>query len=77
MLGIPLWKLGTAIGIVLTLMGSCALRDMKIEQRGATKIVEASKERGKKINAKNETVRRRAAEPGAFERLLKHDCRDC
>jgi hypothetical protein len=38
-LGLPLWKLGTAIGIVLTLMGSCALRDHRIETRGAEKAV--------------------------------------
>lgn len=51
--------------------------DAKVEKRGEKKVVERSVKAGKKANAKNEDARRRAAEPGAFQRLLKDSCRDC
>jgi hypothetical protein len=75
--GIPLWKLGTAIGIVLTLMGSCALRDHKLRKEGAERVVATSKIEGKKNADKARKAHERARTPGAAERLLKDSCRDC
>lgn len=59
------------------LVTSCVVRDRNVEQRGAQKVVAASKAQGAKANAINENVRRRAAEPGASDRLLNGSCRDC
>lgn len=59
------------------LVTSCVVRDRSVEQRGAQKVVAASKQAGAKANAINENVRRRAAEPGASDRLLNGSCRDC
>lgn len=64
-------------GIAAVLVGSCVVRDRNVEQRGAQKVVAASKAQGAKANAINENVRRRAAEPGASDRLLNGSCRDC
>ena len=64
-------------GIIAVLVTSCVVRDRNIEQRGAAKVATASKKAGAKANATNREVRRRAAEPGAFERLLEESCRDC
>lgn len=75
--GIPLWKLGTAIGIVLTLMGSCALRDHKLRKEGAANVVADAKERGKANAEKSRKAHQKAREPGAADRLLRDSCRDC
>lgn len=64
-------------GIAALLVSSCVVRDRNVEQRGAQKVVAASKAQGAKANAINENVRRRAAEPGASDRLLNGSCRDC
>lgn len=83
MLTLPLWmtglafRLGASAAIVALLVGSCALRDHRIEQRGAAKVVAASKEAGAKANETSRKVRDAARQPGAFERLLKDSCRDC
>lgn len=48
-------------------------------QEGRQEVVSASLEAGRQANVKNEKVRRNAAAPGAFERMLKDGatCRDC
>ncbi|HPE81955.1 hypothetical protein [Denitromonas sp.] len=72
--GIQVAALIAGAGVLVT---SCVVRDRSVEQRGAAKVVSASKKAGAKANATNREVRRRAAEPGAFERLLEESCRDC
>lgn len=66
-------------GVVAVLVTSCVVRDRSVEQRGAQKVVAASKQAGAKANAINREVRKRAAEPGAAQRLLNDplSCRDC
>lgn len=64
-------------GVIALLVTSCVVRDRSVEQRGSQKVVAASKAQGAKANAINENVRRRAAEPGASDRLLNGSCRDC
>lgn len=73
-LGIQAAALVAGAGVLVT---SCVVRDRNVEQRGAQKVVAASKVQGAKANAINETVRKRAAEPGASDRLLNGSCRDC
>lgn len=71
-------QLAAVIGGAGLLVTSCVVRDHNIEQRGAQKVVAASKQQGAKANEINREVRKRAAEPGAFDRLLKSGaCRDC
>lgn len=70
-------QLAAVIGGAGLLVTSCVVRDRNVEQRGAQKVVAASKAQGAKANAINENVRRRAAEPGASDRLLNGSCRDC
>lgn len=47
------------------------------QSRGKAKLLEASKQEGKKINEKNAQVFDRAKQPGAPERVRKLYCRDC
>jgi hypothetical protein len=70
-------QLAAIVGGAGLLVTSCVVRDRSVEQRGAAKIVAASKKEGAKANATNEVVRRDAAVPGAVDRLLKDSCRDC
>ena len=79
MFGFDLWKLAGGGVAVAVLVGSCVARDMRIEQRGGTKVVTASKTAGKQANATNDKVRTDARKPGAAERLLADPstCRDC
>jgi hypothetical protein len=65
--------------VTAVLVGFVALGVNNAVQRhkGAAAVVEASKEKAKVANAKNEIVRRKAREPGAADRLLRSDCRDC
>ena len=44
---------------------------------GAQRVVEKSIQAGKEINETNAKIRREAAKPGAFKRLLSDSCRDC
>lgn len=74
---IPWWRLIASGAVATVLVSSCVVRDRNVEQRGAQKVVAASKVQGAKANAINETVRKRAAEPGASDRLLNGSCRDC
>jgi hypothetical protein len=76
-LGIPLWKLGTVIGIVLTLVTSCMVRDASLRKEGAAKVVAESKQEGKANADKARKAYDRARSPGAAERLRQNDCRDC
>lgn len=73
-LSVQVTALVAGVGVLVT---SCVVRDRNVEQRGAQKVVAASKAQGAKANAINENVRRRAAEPGASDRLLNGSCRDC
>lgn len=73
-LSVQVTALVAGAGVLVT---SCVVRDRNVEQRGAQKVVAASKAQGAKANAINENVRRRAAEPGASDRLLNGSCRDC
>ena len=63
--------------IVIVSIGGIAAYNESQKRKGEARVIERSKQQGEKINAKNEAVRRRAAEPGAFDRLLKFNCRDC
>ncbi len=74
---VPWWRIVASGAVVSVLVTSCVVRDRSVEQRGAAKVVEASKKEGAKANAVNREVRKRAAEPGAADRLLKSACRDC
>jgi hypothetical protein len=69
---------GSLLGVGL-FFGWLFVHDKKVEARTEQKIVEKSVDQGKKNNAKNADVRRRAEQPGAFERLLNDImvCRDC
>ncbi len=72
-----LWQIGAiALGLSVA-VGSCALRDKRIEAKGAAKVVEASKQAGKVANAQAQKHHRAARTPGAAERLRKDSCRDC
>ena len=64
-------------GIIAALVTSCVVRDRTIEQRGAAKVVSASKKRGAQANEINSKVRADARKPGSFDRLLREACRDC
>lgn len=77
MMGIPLWKLGTAIGIVLTLVTSCMLRDQSLRKEGAANVVAEAKEKGKANAEQSRKAHQKAREPGAADRLLRDSCRDC
>lgn len=72
--GLQVAALVVGAGVLMT---SCVVRDRSIEQRGASKVVAASKKAGAKANAINSKVRAAAREPGSFDRLLKESCRDC
>jgi hypothetical protein len=62
----------------LALFGAWLWRhDAKIEARGETKVIERSKEAGKKAHAKARKAHDAARQPGAAERLLADSCRDC
>lgn len=75
------WIVGTMVGRVVAglLVGLVALQINNAVQRGkgAALVYEASRQEGQAINARNEKVRAAARKPGAAERLLKTDCRDC
>ena len=47
------------------------------ENVGIRKVVQASKAEGKRNNAKSAKIRQDTRKPGAFNRLLESDCRDC
>ena len=65
-----------AVGVLVAMLG---YEGWKYHEQnvGATKVVEKAKQAGRAANDKNEIVRRRAAEPGAADRLRKEFCRDC
>lgn len=65
---------GAIVALILTAWLSFAHH---YENKGAAKVIETSKVEGKKINAKNESVRARADRPGAAQRVRKNYCRDC
>lgn len=77
MLGVPLWKLGTAIGIILTLVTSCMLRDQSLRKEGAANVVADAKAQGQKNAENSRKAHQKAREPGAADRLLRDSCRDC
>ena len=72
--GIQVAALLAGAGVIVT---SCVVRDRTIEQRGAAKVVSASKKRGAQANEINSKVRADARRPGSFDRLLREACRDC
>lgn len=72
--GVQFAALLAGAGVLVT---SCVVRDRSVEQRGAAKVVSASKEAGAKANAINSRVRADARKPGSFDRLLREACRDC
>lgn len=75
------WVIGSMLGRIVAgaLVGLVALGINNSVQRskGAAAVVEASKQKAKAINVRNEEVRRRARQPGAAQRLLESACRDC
>ncbi|MBK6599177.1 MAG: hypothetical protein IPG25_15380 [Proteobacteria bacterium] len=73
----PWWRIIVSGVVVSVFVGSCVVRDRKIEKRGADKVLAAGKSAGTKANAENLDVRRRASQPGSFGRLLEESCRDC
>lgn len=70
-------KIVASVVVAGGLVTACMIRDGRIEDRGATKVVNAGKKVGAEANAKNEKVRAAASKPGASERLLATVCRDC
>lgn len=64
---------------LLGVKGWLLMRDHRVAETAKAEVVQASKEAGRKANAKNEGVRRDAAKPGALERLRSDpaSCRDC
>jgi hypothetical protein len=71
-------KMAVAALAVLALFGTWLWRhDVKVEARGETKVIERSKEAGKKAHAKARKAHEAARAPGAAERLLADSCRDC
>jgi hypothetical protein len=70
-------KIVASVVVAGGLVGACVIRDGRIEERGATKVVDAGKKAGAEANAKNIKVRDRARAPGAAERLRAEVCRDC
>lgn len=64
MMGIALWKIITAGGIVAVLVSSCALRDMKIETRGAEKAVAKIEKANKNAVEKGKRAADRSRDPG-------------
>jgi len=73
-LATKLGRIAAGVGAVLVFLGIFALDQ---QSRGKAKVLEASKQEGKKINAKNAQVFDRARQPGAPERVRKLYCRDC
>ncbi len=75
------WIVGSMWGRLVAgaLVGLVALGVNNAVQRskGAAAVVEASREKAKVANAKNEKVRADARRPGAPERLRDTACRDC
>lgn len=75
------WILGSMLGRIVAgaLVGLVALgvNNAWQRQKGAEQVITGSIEKAKAINATNEKVRERARKPGAAERLLSNDCRDC
>ena len=75
------WIVGSLWGRLVAgaLVGLVALGVNNAVQRGkgAATVVEASREKAKIANAKNEKVRADARRPGAAERLRDTACRDC
>ena len=68
---------GRIIAIALAGWAALAMNNAYQRRVGGKQLVEASKKAGKKANATNEAVRRDAAKPGAFGRLLKDSCSNC
>jgi hypothetical protein len=75
------WVIGSWVGRVVAgvLVGFVALQMNNAVQRGkgAAMVYEDAKREGRQINAKNETIRQKAKQPGAADRLLRDSCRDC
>jgi hypothetical protein len=62
----------------LALFGAWLWRhDVMVEARGETKVIERSKEAGKKAHAKARKAHDAARQPGAAERVFSKYCADC
>lgn len=75
-----LWgRVAIGAGAIVMVVGLRACDVQRQRAIGAESVVDASKQKGRKANARNDEVRRRAREPGAFDRLRRDDatCRDC
>lgn len=71
--------LALAAGLIVVVGTWDHKRIAKAKKEAVEVVVSASQEKGKQANAKNETVRRAAATPGAFDRLRSDPatCPDC
>jgi hypothetical protein len=61
----PLFKVGATAAVALILVGSCALRDLKIETRGAEKAVAKIEKANKHAVQKADEVGRKSRDPAA------------
>lgn len=76
-----LWKLitgswtGRILAGTVVLFGAWKANNYVVSQKAVAKVVEKSRTEGRKINAKNKTLRAKAlSTPGSASRL---PCRDC
>jgi hypothetical protein len=70
-------RFATVAGVVLFIVGSIAVYNESKRKEGEARVIERSKTQGK-INARKAAKAHDLARaPGAAERLLKNDCRDC
>jgi len=75
-----LWgRVAIGAGAIVMVVGLRACDVQRQRAIGAERVVDASKDKGREANAKNDEVRRRAREPGALNRLRRDNatCRDC
>lgn len=75
------WVVGTTVGRIaaaaLAFLVAWQWNNAVQRGKGAALVYQDSKQAGSIANAKNETLRQKAKQPGAADRLRQSDCRDC
>ena len=61
----PLFKIGATAAVALVLVGSCMLRDSKLEKQGAAKAVAKIEKANKNAVKKADEVGRKSRDPAA------------
>ena len=65
------------VGVLTLGIGMCSLRDVKLKQEGAARVVESVAKQTEKTNAKARAARAAARVDDAVKRVRDAYCRDC